>query len=187
MRRTLIVLAAAALFVGAGAAWSSQGSGDPLDAVAGGGTFGPGCWDGPNPDPPCFGTRRDFSIDAHGGPKGQNATGFQYYGRQDGAGAAPRRDVQCMRVAGNVAVVGGTYIQSTANGDELWGWAMRLEDNGPPGPGPDDRSSATFVDALGNWPEDFPQVCPAIDESYFVANGYQPLHSGDIVVHDGNG
>ena len=184
--RTLLLMLAAGALAAAGAAWSSQGKGDPLDYVAGGGTFGPGCFDGP--DSLCFGARRDLSVDAHGGPKSQNATGISYYGRNEAnAATATRRDVLCMRVDGNVAVVGGTYLQPTAGGDEVWGWAMRLEDNGPPGPGPDDRSSPTFIDALASWNEGFPQVCPALDASFFEEVGYLPLHGGDLVVHDGNG
>lgn len=186
MRKFLLLAAGGLLLAGVGAAWSSQGNGDPLDWVSGGGTFGPGCFDGP--DNLCFGARRDLSIDAHGGPHGQNATGTSYYGRNEtGAATARARDVLCMRVEGNVAVIGGTYLQSTAQGDELFGWAMRVEDNGPPGPGPRDRSGPTFVDPLANWPAGFPKVCPALDEAYFEEVGYLPLHSGDLIVHDGIG
>lgn len=180
MRRFLLLGAVAALLTGAGVASSSQGNVEPLDYVAGGGGFPPGCFDGP--DVFCIGARRDFSIDAHSGPKGQNATGVSFFSGP--TTTFPRREVLCLRVDGNRAVVGGTFVHPTLG---LSGWAMLVEDNGPPGPGPDDRTTPTFADPIESWGAGFPKECPPFDADFFVETGFQPLDSGDIVVHDGLG
>jgi len=185
MRYTLLVVAAIAALAASGAAYSSLAAGGPSDDpfVAGGGRLGPGCFDVLTTF--CFATPRDLSVDAHLEKKGTKVTGIAWYGNNDG-GLRIRMDVTCVSIVGNRAAIGGIIRESGSAETVGFGALIFLIDNGSPGQPTRDRSSPLFNDALGPaWPDGFPYTCPS--PSSPVNNvGFQALHSGDIVISDGN-
>ena len=185
MKKALLVVAALGALAASGAAYSSLTSGGPSPDpfVAGGGRFGPGCFDGPTPT--CFANPRDLSIDAHLEKKGTKVTGILYYGNNAGV-LGNRIDVTCVSIVGNRAAVGGIIKESGTPENVGWGTVLFLIDNGPPGQPNRDRSSALFGAPLDDpsWPAGFPYTCPAPDSPINTV-GFQALHSGDVIVSDG--
>ena len=166
--------------VGAGAAYSAiaprhQFRGQDRDY--GGGQFGPGCVS--NSDV-CFANPRNFAVDAHG--VGNAARGNSTYGTP-GIGNN-YRSVRCLRVDGNVAVVGGVVIRGPSAG---FGYVQYFVDRAGPGLGDRDLVSPTFIDPLdaAAWPPRFPNACPSPSE--LPGGGaplYRELDEGDVVVRE---
>jgi len=183
--KVLLVLAALGTLVASGAAYSSLAAGGPSEDpfVVGGGRFGPGCFDVPTSF--CFANPRDLSVDAHLEKKGTKVTGVAYYGNNAGV-LRNRIDVTCVSIVGNEAAIGGIIRESVSPETVGFGALIFLKDEGSPGLTTRDRSSPLFIDALGPaWPEGFPYMCPA-PNSPINNIGYQNIHSGDIVISDGN-
>ena len=176
MKKVLVVLAVLGALVGSGAAYSSLASGGPSEDpfVVGGGRLGPGTFPGGFTI-----LSRDFSVDAHVEKKGQKVTGLFITGRNGISGS--QTNVTCVSIDGNQAVVGGV---DSATGI---GRVVFLIDNGPPSSAVRDQSSPNFVDPVDspNWPFGFPYVCPT-PNSGFNQEGYLDVHSGDIVISEGN-
>jgi hypothetical protein len=175
MRYTLLVVAAVAALAASGAAYSSLAAGGPSDDpfVVGGGRLGPGTFPGGFTI-----LSRDFSVDAHVEKKGQKVTGLFSTGRN--GISSSQTNVTCVSIDGNQAVVGG--VDNFGSGRVVF-----LIDNGPPSRAVRDQSSPNFVDPVDspNWPIGFPYVCPA-PNSGFNQQGYLDVHSGDIVISDGD-
>jgi hypothetical protein len=185
MKYTLLVIAAAAALAASGAAYSSLAAGGPSEDpfVVGGGRFGPGCFDVLTTF--CFANPRDLSVDADLEKKGTKVTGVINYGNNDGV-LRNRVDVTCVSIVGNRAAIGGIIRESGSAETVGFGALIFLISNGSPGQPTRDRSSPLFIDALGPaWPEGFPYTCPA-PNSPINNIGFQALHSGDIVISDGN-
>jgi hypothetical protein len=168
--------------VGAGAAYSAIAPRQQLrgqDRVYGGGQFGPGCFS--NSDV-CFANPRNFAVDAHG--TGNAARGNSTYGTP-GIGDN-YRSVRCLRVDGNMAVVGGIVIRGGSAG---FGYVQYFVDRGGPGLGDRDLISPSLIDPLdaAGWPAGFPDVCPPVTE---IPGGGAPmfreLDEGDLVVAEGS-
>jgi hypothetical protein len=181
----LAMLGVVGALIGAGAAYSSQSAGGPPDDpfVAGGGRFGPGCFDLNQSF--CFALPRDLSVDAHLEKDGTKVTGVVYYGNNDGVQRV-RVDVTCLAVVGNRAAIGGIVRDHSSPEFVGFGALLFLRDVGQPGRPSRDRSSPLFVDTLTSpdWPAGFPYTCPGPDST--INNiGFQVIHSGDVIVFAG--
>jgi len=171
----VLVLASTGFAGGSDSAAQAQYGGPSEDPfVVGGGQLGPGTFPGGFQI-----LSRDFSVDAHVEKKGQTVTGLFISGRN--GISSSQTNVTCVAIDGNQAAVGG--VESTTGVGRL----VFLIDNGPPSSAVRDQSSPIFTDPLDspNWPIGFPTVCPA-PNSGFNQEGYLDVHSGDIVISEGN-
>ena len=170
----LVVLIAAAL-APAGIAYPSPSSASDVTHVYGGGRFGPGCFDGP--DPFCFPKPRDFSLDAH--RAGRVVTGTLTYGLS----IFWRGQITCTTVAGNRAAIGGIIRSASDPSSVGSSFVIFFIDNGLLASSTLDRASALDLlgpeDTFPGEPRGFPYVCPSSADSWF---GYQDLNGGDVVV-----
>ena len=171
-----VVIAVLVMSTAAYATFTGGGpSPDPF--VVGGGQFfwTEGPFQPPNP-------QRDFSLDSHVEKKGLKVYGVLRYGRNTAALEGPARNVSCVSIQGNMAVVGGTRPGSTD------GWVMFFIDNGPPA-GAMDQATLVQEFALTDsvWPEGFPNVCPSPTQAESYGLWYESLVGGDIIVSGGAG
>jgi len=185
VKKVLLVLVVLGALAASGVAYSSLASGGPSDDpfVAGGGRFGPGCFDVNTSF--CFANPRDLSVDAHLEKKGTKVTGILHYGNNAGV-LRNRVDVTCVSIVGNRAAVGGIIRDSASTETIEYGAVMFLQDLGSPGTSTRDRSSPFFFDVLTSpsWPAGFPYTCPAPDSPLNTV-GFQAVHSGDVIISAG--
>jgi hypothetical protein len=182
MKRFLTPAVAAALLVGAGAAWSAGGDDGPKqDRLAGGGVFGPGCSDGPTPF--CPPRSREFSIDAASNPEGGRAYGRFLYGVPDTGTTLLRGRITCLNVDGNAAVAGGWLVDAAAGAPDVF--FVYMKDNGDAGSFVRDRSSPALLDFSDgpDLPARFPRECPPAD-AVASGTGYFTLTGGDVQITD---
>jgi hypothetical protein len=180
MRHTAVLAGALALVltVVSGALAAPDPFKGNRDSVEGAGTFGPGCF----PAEPCPfqpGYMWSFQVTAHSDPLGGDAGGY-FRRTNDVSGNSQGGHVDCLRVADNLAVVGGIdeldprptvrgtfYVQYFVDGD--------------PSGTPDLVSPIAHV-APGTFgtPSDFPASCPEPVSPF----GYLWLTSGDVMIGD---
>ena len=179
MKRIALALVAAAALAGAGMAISSGGPNEKLASQSrayGGGQFYP------------FGgvVTRAFALDAHvdGGGNGA-AYGTWDYGPPTGPWHV-RGDVTCMKVDGNVAIVGGWVKDSERSDLQGLAFLTYVRDNGTPGDGAQDEASVSWFGGTsgtnGDFPTSFPQTCPAGVNSFTDEPAIWFPLTGDVVV-----
>jgi hypothetical protein len=123
---------------------------------------------------------RDISVEAVA-VGGGRSDGTRYYGNPNRADPAPALTISCLEVDGSSAVIGVT--------DQLGNPTVQyFEDNGPPGPDPDDRITPVLVltpSDLELMPRHFPAVCPSTTPPSAWGTVWSALEAGDIAVVDG--
>ena len=152
-------------------------AGPAQDRVFGGGTFAPGCSDGPSPA--CFAAGREFSLLAVGNPNGLDAYGTFRYGRPDAGVTNTVGRVTCLSVRGNDAMIGGVIAESADPSFVGGPFMFFVHDTSTAGSFDRDRVSANFVDL----PTAAPADCSQLD-SNALGIGYFTLKTGDVVVED---
>jgi hypothetical protein len=180
---TLYVVALLAV-VGASVAYAAASPSAKLqkqDRVYGGGQFGPGCFSSVI----CFANPRNLAVDAHAQGDGTEAAGNSTYGSPSST-FDQRKDISCLRVDGNRAVIGGTIQSGPGAGDF---YAQYFVDRGGPSaaPGNLDLVSPSFEDSPSaeGWPAGFPSTCPSPTAGFPGGEPvYLELDEGDIVVSD---
>jgi hypothetical protein len=180
---TLYVVALLAV-VGASVAYAAASPSAKLqkqDRVYGGGQFGPGCFSSVI----CFANPRNVAVDAHAQGDGTEVAGTSTYGSPSST-FDQRKDISCLRVDGNRAVIGGTIQSGPGAGDF---YAQYFVDRGGPSaaPGNLDLVSPSFEDSPSaeGWPAGFPSTCPSPTAGFPGGEPvYLELDEGDIVVSD---
>ncbi len=182
MRRFLVLGVGVAVLAAASVAWSAAGGDGPQqDRLAGGGSFGPGCSDGPTPF--CIAGERSFSLDAASNPEGGGAYGTYLSGRPGAGQTALIGRITCLRVEGGSAVAGG-YVAGGTSAVGVDVFFIYMQDRAEPGVG-SDGASANFLDLSSSpgLPAGFPNECPPVDNGAFD-RGYFTLDGGDVQITD---
>ena len=126
-------------------------------------------------NPPNPANVAEFHIDAKSGPNGEDPKGKVRF-KTRSTGAITEGNVTCLRVEGDLAVIGVDVTKSTTDDPvKPEGLLVYVQDNGKPikGQSADEIRSTTIVT------DDVPTVCPApIDPNRM------PLLKGDIRVND---
>ena len=181
-RLALIVTLAAGTLAIAGLAYSSGGPNAQLvaqDRLYGGGGTDPGCF---VPDIGfCRTVPTNFAIDAHATRTGQAAYGDMVSGNG-------HKQVTCLAVDGNNAVIGGTIVAAPDPSIDGFLFVQFFVDNGTIAFG-GDLASPFYngpADPSG-WPPGFPYVCPSPDSGapeFGLIRSFLPISRGDVVVQD---
>ena len=169
------VVAVAGVFVSVATAGPESGNGPVQARVYGGGRIPVGsCTDGVNQF--CSGVTREFSIFAVSDPEEDVTYGTVTLGNIEHGGPVYVMHVKCLAVAGNLAEIGGTIVDSadpSAVGDTLH---LFVRDSGQPGTAARDGVSPLFIDP--------PQGKPTCRDLSTDAFGYGDftLAYGDVAV-----
>jgi hypothetical protein len=183
-RRRLAGLVAFAAIALAGGAYAYASGGPnaqlvPQDRLYGGGGTDPGCF---VPDIGfCRVVPTNFAIDAHASSTDEAAYG-------DLVSASGHKQVTCLAVDGNNAVIGGVIVSAPDPSSEGSFFAQFFVDNGTIAFG-GDFASPFYVGPAdpSAWPPGFPDVCPSPDTGapdFGLIRSFLPISRGDIVVQD---
>jgi len=171
------VVGAAGVLVSVATAGSGSGNGPVQTRVYGGGRIPAGsCTDGSSQF--CSPVSREFSILAVSDPQEDVTYGTVTLGNTEHGGPVFVMRVKCLAVAGNLAEIGGTVLDSadaSQVGDTLH---LFVRDSGQPGTAARDGVSPLFIDPPQGKP-----TCRDLSSGAF-GYGYFPLAYGDVAVEN---
>ena len=165
LTRGVALMGLAAVFLGVGTGPAAAQVATEVDSATGAGTFST-----------AFGADVTFAFSAESGPSGENATGTYQssYVTSWGSTGTNTGVVDCLRVEGNRATIGGTRtdLGSNETADRFF---YVVEDN--TADGQPDRYSETYFFPSSSLKDDCTTGSPV--------QGYFTITSGEIVVVDG--